>query len=123
MEVSKAEFEVLDAIWQGHPCDAAQVVARLQKKQEWHEKTVKTLLSRLVKKQAISFEKQDRRYLYSPAIERSEYSLKESKGLIDKLFDGRVSPMIANFVKQDALKKDDIEELKAIIAQWEQKND
>lgn len=52
-----------------------------------------------------------------------EYSLKESSNLLSKLFDGRVSPMVASFAKQKGLGRDDITELKKLIADWEQEND
>ena len=55
MDITKTEFEVLDALWHQHPASAADIVVQLNIEKPWHEKTVKTLLSRLVKKQAISF--------------------------------------------------------------------
>lgn len=122
-DISKAEFEVLDALWDQHPATANDIIERLNQKKEWHDKTVKTLLNRLVKKQAISFEKQQRRYLYSPLLERDTYTQHESTSLIERLFSGRVSPLIAGFAKQKALNKDDISQLKEIISQWEKDHD
>jgi BlaI family penicillinase repressor len=123
VEISKAEFEVLEAIWRGSPCSANEIIERLDDSNNWHEKTVKTLLGRLVKKGAIDFQKQQRHYLYHPLIGKEEYSLKESSNLLSKLFDGRVSPMVASFAKQKGLGRDDIAELKKVIAEWEQEND
>jgi predicted transcriptional regulator len=123
IEISKAEFEVLDALWEHSPASANDIIGRLNQTKEWHEKTVKTLLSRLVKKEAISFEKKQRHYLYSPLIERESYTQKESKSLIERLFSGKVAPMIAGFAKQNDLKKEDIDALKSLISEWEQDND
>ena len=123
MEISKAEFDVLNAIWQGHPCSANDIVERLDNQKNWHDKTVKTLLSRLVKKQAIAFEKDNRRYLYYPLLEKKDYQLTESKSLLDRLFGGKVSPLVANFAQQQNLQKEDIEDLKKLIADWEKNND
>jgi len=118
-EISDAEFAVLDALWQHSPASANDVIAKLNETKPWHEKTVKTLLNRLVKKQAISYEKQQRSYLYSPLIERENYLIKQSKTLVDKLFRGHLSPLVASFAQQSRLKKDDIATLKSIIADWE----
>lgn len=123
VEISKAEFDVLNAIWQGHPCSANDIIQRLDNDKDWHEKTVKTLLGRLVKKQAIAFEKDNRRYLYYPLLEKQAYQLTESKSLLDRLFGGKVSPLVANFAQQQNLQKDDIEDLKKLIADWEKNND
>ena len=122
MDISNAEFEVLEALWQQAPASANDIIARLNQHKQWHEKTVKTLLNRLVKKNALGFEKQQRSYLYFPLVERENYTIKESKNLIEKLFSGRLSPLVAGFAKHSDLKKDDIDELKAVIAQWENEN-
>lgn len=121
-EISKTEFEVLDALWEQYPATASDVIQRLNQNKPWHEKTVKTLLSRLVKKQVIDFDKQQRSYLYYPLIERSAYTQKESKSLVSRLFDGKVAPLVAGFANSDSLSKDDIQELKSLIEKWEQDN-
>lgn len=122
-DISKTEFEVLEALWQKHPASANDIIERLNQTKEWHDKTVKTLLNRLVKKQALAYETDQRRYLYYPLIERESYIQKESKSLIERVFSGRVSPLVAGFAKHNQLKQDDVNELKKIISQWEQDND
>lgn len=122
-EISNAEFEILEALWQHYPASAAEIIARLNKDKAWHDKTVKTLLNRLVKKQAVSFEKQQRHYIYSPLLEREAYTLKESKSFIERMFSGKVAPLVAGFAKQNDLKKEDIDELKSLISKWEKNND
>ncbi|MCW8109782.1 BlaI/MecI/CopY family transcriptional regulator [Alteromonas ponticola] len=122
MEISNAELDVMQVIWGAHPATSAEVVARLDNKQ-WHEKTVKTFLSRLVKKGALTYEKNGRTYLYSPAISEHDYQLKESRSIISRLFKGRVSPLVAGFAKQSDLTKEDIDDLKQIIQDWENKHD
>ncbi|MEW6996121.1 BlaI/MecI/CopY family transcriptional regulator [Colwelliaceae bacterium BS250] len=123
MEVSKAEFAILTAIWTRSPCTAKDVVDRLNEQDSWHEKTVKTLLGRLVKKQAIAFEKCSRHYLYSPLIDKDEYIVKESDNFLKRLFGGKVSPLVASFAKSEKLSQSDVDELKKIISDWEQSND
>lgn len=122
-DISNAEFEVLKVLWSKHPLSANDIIEQLNRNKEWHEKTVKTLLSRLVKKDAIGFDKQERKYLYFPLIEQESYQLKESESLIDRMFSGRISPLVAGFAKKNSLQKQDVEELKALIEQWEQDND
>lgn len=123
MDISKSELDVMKAIWASHPATSSDVVERLNQKKEWHEKTVKTLLGRLVKKQAVSYTKDGKRYLYSPLISEKEFQQKESASFIARLFDGRLSPLIAGFAKEEKLSEQDIEELKQVIADWEKSND
>lgn len=131
MDITKTELEVMQVIWSEHPCSAAKIIEKLneqvcgqvEQSKSWHEKTVKTLLNRLVKKEAVSFNKDSRRYLYFPLIEMGEYQKAESTNLLDKLFGGKLSPMVASFASHKKLQKDDVEQLKKLIADWEEDND
>lgn len=123
MDISDSEYSVMCAIWQDNPCTAAQIVERLNQTEVWHEKTVKTLVGRLVKKGALTFEKQGKVYWYSSALDQNDYRQKKSLSFVEKLFDGKVSPLIAAFAKNNSLNKQDVEELKSIIDNWESTND
>ncbi|MFC0119259.1 BlaI/MecI/CopY family transcriptional regulator [Pseudoalteromonas xiamenensis] len=119
IELSKAEFAVMDALWQGFPAKAADIIDRLSNQTEWHEKTIKTLLGRLVKKEAITFDKDGREYVYMPLIAKDEYTLKVSKSFLEHFFNGRLTALISGFAKQKDLSAEDINELKKIIQDWE----
>ena len=123
IEVSDKEFEVLEAIWTGAPVSAKVVIERLNEHGSWHEKTVKTLLGRLVKKGALDFQRDGRSYLYSPRLARSEYVQKQSAGLVERLYDGNIGAFVAGFASARKLKQKDIEELKAFIDRWESDHD
>jgi BlaI family penicillinase repressor len=115
MAISDAESVVMDVLWREHPLSAEDVMAALAKTTDWQEATVKTLLNRLLKKRAIAAERDGRRYLYRPLLKRVDYVHAESKGLLDRLFDGRIAPLVAHFSEQHKLSKKDIAELKRLI--------
>ena len=123
MDISNSEFEVLQALWRVHPADAISIVKELNRSKEWHEKTVKTLLGRMVKKGAIKFAKEGRTYIYTPILQIEEYKHKESKSLIERLFNGRIAPLVTGFAKDKNLSKQDIDELKQLIDKWEKHHD
>ncbi len=116
MQISEAESQVMEVLWRSHPLAAEDVAAALQDRQAWELATVKTLLNRLLKKRAIAADKDGRRYLYRPLIARADYVHAESKGLLDRLFGGRVAPLVAHFSEQRKLSKKDIAELKRLLA-------
>jgi BlaI family transcriptional regulator, penicillinase repressor len=113
--ISEAESVVMAVLWQTSPVATEDVVAALKGLQDWQEPTIKTLLSRLLNKGAISAERDGRRYLYSPVLQRDQWLLSESKGLLDRLFGGRVAPLVAHFSKQRKLTKKDIADLKRLV--------
>jgi predicted transcriptional regulator len=76
---------------------------------------VKTLLNRLLKKGALRARKDNRRYVYSPVLTRDEWLSSESHGFLDRLFGGRVAPLVSYFSQHRKLSKKDIEELKRLI--------
>lgn len=115
MQISEAESQIMEVLWRENPLAAEDVAAAIGDSQEWELSTVKTLLNRLLKKKAVDAIKDGRRYLYRPLIERADYVHAESKSLLDRLFDGRVAPLVAHFSAQRRLSKKDIAELKRLL--------
>ncbi|MFZ6708874.1 BlaI/MecI/CopY family transcriptional regulator [Undibacterium sp. TC9W] len=113
--ISEAESLVMETLWKQHPQSAELVSAALAQQQDWQEATVKTLLNRLLKKGAIAAEKDGRRFLYSPILQREQWLMSESKGFLDRMFNGRIAPLVAHFSEQKKLSKQDIAELKRLI--------
>lgn len=118
IRVSEAEKCVMDVLWQESPLSSIEVVEKLQS-QDWGEKTVKTFLNRLVKKGVLSYEKDGRRYLYSPAIEREAFLADESEGFLDKMFKGDMKELLATFVQNKQLSKDELSYLKGLLDKQE----
>ena len=119
--ISEAESVVMDVLWGQHPLSADDIVAALAQQQDWQEATIKTLLNRLLKKGAISAEAEGRRYLYTPVLRREDWLHRQSAGLLDRLFDGRVAPLVAHFGRHRKLSRQDIAELKQLIKDMENK--
>lgn len=115
MQISEAESVVMDVLWARSPLAAEDIVAALAGNRDWQEPTIKTLLNRLLNKGAIEAEKDGRRYLYAPLLRREDWVLQESRGLLDRLFDGRVAPLVAHFSAQRKLSRKDIAELRKLL--------
>jgi predicted transcriptional regulator len=114
--ISDAESQVMEVLWEARePLPAEDVVAALAVARDWQEATVKTLLNRLLKKGAVSARKDGRRYLYSPVLARDQWLTSESTGLVERLFGGRIAPLVAHFGKQQKLSKEDLDELSRLI--------
>ena len=107
----------MEALWRRSPLTAEEIVAEIAEPQGWSEATVKSLINRLLTKRAIEAEKVGRRYLYRPRADRLSYLSRESRGLLDRLFDGRVAPLVSHFSKTNQLSPEDIAELKLLIAE------
>jgi BlaI family transcriptional regulator, penicillinase repressor len=113
--ISEAESVLMQIIWDRGPLTTEDIIAALGKRARWGESTVKTLLNRLLKKGALSAEKDNRRYVYTAELTRVEWLATESHGFLDRVFGGRVAPLVSYFSQHKKLAKDDIEELKRLI--------
>ena len=117
MKISGAESLVMEALWRRSPLTAEEIFAELGEVQGWAEATLKTLLNRLLNKGVVSAEKDGRRYLYRPLVARDDYVETESQGLLDRLFDGRLAPLVSHFSERQKLTPQDIADLKRLIAE------
>lgn len=95
MQISEAESRVMEVLWKRGACTAEDVVVALRDSSQWQEPTIKTLLSRLMKKGAIHAEAEGRRYRYRPVLKQSDWVQEESSSLLQRLFDGRIAPFVA----------------------------
>ena len=113
--ISEAESIVMEVFWARGALAAEDVFAELERLGKWQEPTVKTLLNRLLKKGALRARKDGRRYVYSPVLTRDEWLSSESHGFLDRVFGGRVAPLVSHFSQHKKLSKKDIEDLKRLI--------
>jgi predicted transcriptional regulator len=113
--ISDAEHAVMEVLWDESPLTAQDVSERVDPAREWSANTVKTLLGRLLAKNAISHVEDGRRYLYRPAVERGDYVAGESRRLIDRLFGGKLMPLVAHLAERDELSAQDIAEIETLL--------
>ena len=116
--ISEAEAIVMEVLWQQSPRSADEVVAALAHR-NWAEPTIKTLLNRLLTKGAIAAERDGRRYLYLPLLQRQAWVDTQSQDFIGRVFDGRVAPLVAHFSERGQLTAQDIAELKKLIQEMD----
>ena len=113
--ISDAEHAIMEALWDESPLAAQDVAERVGPGRGWTMATVKTLLGRLLAKQVIAAEEEGRRYRYRPLVARDDYLARESRRLVDRLFGGRLTPLVAHFAERQTLTPEDLAELEALI--------
>lgn len=113
--LSAAEWEVMKVFWQQGPLAARDVYAALPRDRRWAYKTVKTLLSRLVAKQALSYEQVGNSYLYRAAVDRQRMTRQEVRGILRRLADEAFSPVLAQFIDEAELTEAEIRQLKRLL--------
>ena len=115
MHITAAESQIMDALWRRGALTADELVDDPGKPQGWGAATVKTLINRLLKKGALKSERIDGRVRYVAQVERADYVQSESQGLLDRLFEGSLTPLVAHFAERRKLKPDEIKRLKKLL--------
>jgi BlaI family penicillinase repressor len=115
LRITAAESQVMEALWRRGAMTSDEIVADVAASQAWGEATVKTLVNRLLKKKAIESIREEGRHRYRPLLARADYVQAESQGLLDRLFDGQLAPLVSHFAEHRRLKPDDIARLKRLI--------
>lgn len=113
--ISDAEHAVMEVLWKRAPLTATEVADQVVEQKDWSLQTVKTLLSRLAAKAVVGTERDGRRFLYSPLVERDDYLTGVSRNFVDRLFGGKVMPLVAHLAEADELSADDIREIEELL--------
>jgi predicted transcriptional regulator len=120
IQISAAESQVMEALWRKAPLTPDEIIAATAKANGWGPGTVRTLITRLLRKGALAGARAAGGYFYRPLISRADYVQAESQMLLDRLFGGRVAPLVAHFVTQQKLTQADIKKLRKLIEELEE---
>ncbi|OAN97516.1 BlaI/MecI/CopY family transcriptional regulator [Parasphingorhabdus sp.] len=113
--ISDAEHAIMEVLWKQSPLTATEVADQVIEHKGWSLQTVKTLLSRLAAKAVVGTERDGRRFQYSPLVERDTYLTGVSRNFVDRLFGGKVMPLVAHLAEADELSADDIREIEQLL--------
>lgn len=122
-EISNAEWQVMNIIWETQPTTASEIIKRLSETNEWTPATIRTFLHRLVKKGALTFVEDGNRYLYRAAVTRGTTIKHASRSFLSSVFDGQTGPLLTHFVKASKLSPEEIQQLKELLEAKEPKDD
>jgi predicted transcriptional regulator len=111
----------MEVLWERSPKGSEDIAGVLQRDTGWHENTVRTLLNRLIRKGAVRAKREGRRYLYSPVLTRDAWQSQESRSLLDRVFGGRVAPLLVHFSRNEKLGAKDVAELRRLVDRLEKK--
>jgi BlaI family penicillinase repressor len=110
--LAPAEWEAMKLFWDHGPMAARDAYARLPKDCDWAYKTLKTLLSRLVAKEALAYSQVGNSYLYRAIVERDKLTRQEVRTVFQRLMSEAFSPVLAQFIDEADLSDEEIKQLK-----------
>lgn len=121
--ISEAELEIMKVLWGKSPQTANEVIKELESIVDWNPKTIRTLMNRLVQKEAVSYhQEKGRMYAYYPLVSQDLYLQVETKSLLKRFCGVAFKPLLVNFLKEEKLSSEDINELRQILDEKNEEN-
>ena len=122
-QISEAEFEVMKIVWKYAPISTNDITDRLLRTTSWSPKTIQTLIKRLVTKEALTYEKQGRVFVYTPLVKENEYIDQKSTSFLKRYYDGDITAMLSSYIENDRLSETDIDHLRSLLSRKPEKGD
>ncbi|GED69848.1 beta-lactamase repressor [Brevibacillus reuszeri] len=113
--ISEAEWEVMNVLWEKKPLTANEVILSLQEKMDWKPKTIRTLLDRLVKKKVVGVNQNQKLYTFYPLYTQEECQKAEAQTFLKRIYGGTMKSMLVQFIEEEALTEEDMNELRSIL--------
>ena len=115
MQLSEAEWKIMNRVWQDHPATARAVLEAVVDETGWAYTTVKTMMNRLVDKGVLSEKKRNGTSEYEPLLTKRRARAAALRALLDRAFDGAMGPMMSYLVEDEKLSKRDRDDLKRML--------
>ena len=115
-QISEAEYAVMKIVWKYAPVSTNEITEKLLQTTSWSPKTIQTLIKRLVKKGALTYEKQSRMFVYTPAVKEKEYVGQESNSFLKRYYDGDITAMVSAYLENDKLSESELDTLRSLLS-------
>jgi predicted transcriptional regulator len=109
-QLTKAEEEIMQALWQLKKANVKSVIELLPEPKPAYN-TVSTIIRILESKGFVNYEKQGKGHLYFPVVAKASYSNQSINKLVDNYFQGSFKSMVSFFVQKNDVDIKDIETL------------
>ena len=121
VELSNAEWKVMNVVWRHESVTVRDVYEFLEPETGWAYSTCKTILSRLVDKGALGVTKSGQTSRFSSRIERDTARRSALQGLMERAFDGGVSPLMQFLLADQSMTESDRTALREMLDAEEQR--
>lgn len=113
--LSDSEWKLMNLLWEESPRTIMQLTRQLHEETGWSKNTVITMLNRLEDKGAVRHEEGERAKQFYPSIPQKNAALEETRGFLNRVYEGSLSLMVDAMASSKELSKQDIDELYEIL--------
>lgn len=113
-KITDSEWKVMKILWIHGELKASEIIQLLDDSIAWNEKTIRTLINRLVKKEVLGVKKENVN-VYYPLVTEEQCAKEVTDSFVEKVYNGSIGLLISNFVKRDNLTNEDINMLRGLL--------
>ena len=118
--LSETEWKLMDALLEEPPKTITQLTKALEENTGWGKNVIITMLKRLEAKGVVRHEEGERAKQFYPAVSREDTALEETRGFLNRVYNGSLGLMVDAMVNSRSLSDREIEELKEILKKAEE---
>lgn len=116
IRISDAEWEIMRVVWTKGQVDATTIEQILGDKMQWKLATIKTLLGRLVKKEALKTDQVGKKFIYSANVREDQILFQATEELFGHICAKKMGPSLAQIIEDVPLTQADVSLLQDVLA-------
>lgn len=121
-QIYAGEWKIMEYLWAESPRTLMEIVRAMAEETGWAKSTVTTMVTRMEAKGLLRFEEGGRAKKIYPAVSREEAAGAETDSLLDKVYRGSASVLMSALVERKKLRREDIDELYALLHKAEEES-
>ena len=123
VEMTEAEWTIMEVVWEHQPCAAGTVQEVLTSSKDWSYATVKLTMDRMVKKGFLEVRKVRNLQLFSASIDKVAARQSELRRMLNRAFDGALTPMMQFLVDHEGISSEDARLLRELADKAEREGE
>jgi predicted transcriptional regulator len=114
-ELTAGQMEILEVVWQRGEVGVAEVWKALAERRPVARNTVQTMMARLCERGWLAARPEGNAFVYAATRPRTSVVAKMVGGLVDRVFGGSLSGLVASIIDSRPLAPGEAERLRALI--------
>lgn len=107
-EISSAEWQIMRIVWTLNHVTSTEIINLMQQKQSWSDSTIKTLITRLTKKEFLSRKKEGGRYIYSATVSEQDTMDEYAESLFNDFCAHKTGSVLNELIDSLEISRNDI---------------
>ena len=115
MALGRVQLQIMQVLWEKQRATAREITDAINATEPIAHSTVQTMLRVLEEKQAVAHEPEVRTFVFFPLVPESDFKQSATQNLLERVFNGSVSSLVAHLLDSSAVSKKEIDEIRKMI--------